>query len=142
MKKLSITLRNFLMTLSVKYRDVTLFFLGVYFFFKGLVESQPGIQLPQSRFIEQFGEKLEMIYAVTAILMGLWLMVQHRFIKRSWWFRLTHIVIFVGFLFQIWVVFVAATSEPPFGILATAAIPVGILLGTIYVLMGVEDGTK
>lgn len=142
MKKLSVTLRNFLMTLSVKYRDVTLFCLGVYFFIKGLVESRDGIQLPQSRFLEQFGEKYELVYAIVAVAMGLWLMVQHRFIKKPWWFRVTHVTVFISFLFQLWVVFVAVTSQPPFGLLAMAAVPIGILLGTIYVLMGVEDGTK
>jgi uncharacterized membrane protein len=142
MKQRLATLRNYYLTLVTKYRTAVLFVIGVFFFLKGCVESAPGVQLPQSRYIEQFGEGMEMVYAVVAMAMGLWLMIQHRYIKNKHWFRATHITVFVGFLFQVWVVFVALTSEPPFGILASLAVVVGALLSTIYVLMGVENGSK
>jgi uncharacterized membrane protein len=142
MKQYLTTLRNHYLTLVTKYRAAVLFVIGVFFFIKGCIESAPGVQLPQSRYIEQFGEGMEMVYAVVAMAMGLWLMIQHRYIKNKHWFRVTHITVFIGFLFQVWVVFVALTSEPPFGILASLAVVVGALLSTIYVLMGVEHGTK
>jgi hypothetical protein len=125
-----------------KYQQALLFAMGIYFIFKGLIESGPGVQLPQSRFFLGGGETAEAIYSVVAILMGIYLIIQHRMVKYKWWYGVTRNVVYIAFLLQIWVAFTTFTSEPPYGMFGILATVGAALLASIYVRMGAKRGTE
>ncbi len=125
-----------------RYQALILFIIGVYFLFKGLIESSPGVQLPQSRFFANFGENVETYYSIAAMAIGVYLLVQHMFVHKKWWYSVTRNVVYVSFLFQIWVSFVTFTSIPPYNMIGFIATFIGLLLASVYVRMGVDHGTK
>lgn len=125
-----------------KYQTALLFIVGCYLFVKGLIEARSGVQLPQSRFLEEIGEGIEQVYSIIAISMGMYFIFQHMLVEYKWWYSVTRNLVYLSFLFQIWVAFVTFTSEPPYNLFGLGASVVAFILGSVYVRMGVDHGIK
>lgn len=142
MKRLFKKISDLFVVTIPKYRDFTLFLIGLYFFFKGIIELAPGVQLPHSRWINDVSETVENIYAWLAVATGQYLMWQHALRHFGWWYQVTRNVVFFAFLFQIWVMFATFTADPPYDIFGWVSTVLAAVLGSIYIFMGVKrDGS-
>jgi hypothetical protein len=141
MRRLPKNLKTAFTSTVIKYRDLTLFLIGLYFFFKGIIELAPGVQLPHSRWVQGLDENVETVYALLAIVTGQYLIWQHTLRHFNWWYQITRNVIFFAFLFQVWVMFATFTADPPYDIYGWISTVLAAVLGSIYIFLGVKrDG--